>query len=826
MELYSAITRAARSLRRAPVFSITVILTLTLGVGAATAIFAIDDAVLIRSLPYGHPDRLVTISSDMPALGLHGAGITNGMFFTDLRLAHSFDGIAKYRQFTSTISDPNGAGQAERVPSAFVSANFTSVLEVNPILGRALTAADDKKGAPWAIDISEGLWKRRFGGDRNVLGKQLVVGSDRMEIVGVMPSSLRYPDPSDAIWVPLRLDPNDQYTGGFNGAALARLRAGVSIAAAERELAQILPRTAELFPNMAPGVTTQMVLDKAKPVERVVPLKTDLVGSASGMLWMIGAAALLVLLVTCANVANLLVVRADARQRELAVRSALGAGSSRVMGQFFSESGLLAAVALVMALVVAEVAVRLLVGGSPVHIPRLAEIRIDPRAIGFAVAVSAIAAAACSAVPALRFLRSDRLAALREGGGRAGTTSIARQRTRAMLVAAQMALALVALVASGLLVRSFQHLRAVRPGFNADRVATLSVSAPTSRYPKQADVVAFYRSISDRVAQLPGVTAVGITASVPLSDGNVDTDPLIVEGTWDPSKPIPALQRYTVVDAGFFQTMQIPLIAGQMFTAMGEQRWNEAVVSTETAREMFGDSTGQRAIGKRFQILPGSAYYTVIGVVRSVRDTSLFYPPTRAVYLPEAATQDTVSGQFGRSMAIVARTTGDVDATEQSIRAVVRSLDPVMPTFNVRSMATIVRDSTARLTFAMIVLGAAAAVTLVLGLIGLYGVIAYVVTLRGRELSLRMALGATPRSVLGLVAQQGLALSAMGVIAGLGLTFAVARFMRSFLFEVSELDPTTLVAATALLVVCAFVASLGPARRAARVDPAQALRGE
>jgi predicted permease len=825
MSPWSSISYAFRSLRRAPGFSLAVVATLTIGIGSAAAIFGVVDAVLLRPLPYGHAEQLVAASHELPPIGMAKAGQTAGTYFTYKRLAHTISGIAIYNDGSANVSDPDGRAQPERLPVAWVTANLFPMLEVKPILGRAFTDSEDVKDGPLVAMISEGLWRTRFGGDRNVIGKNLSLFERPTEIVGVLPSSFEFPDPATKIWVPRQLDPKDPYPGGFNHAAIARLKPGVSVADAERDFASVLPRMVDMFPNIAPGVTTQLLMDQAKPRPRLYTLRDDIVGEASKALWIVAAAALLVLLVTCANVANLLLVRADGRHRELSVRAALGAGRARVVAHFLTEAGVLAGVSAVLGLSAATVALRLLVAAGPAQLPRLSEVRMDGRVVAFTLLVTVLVAVACSAIPAIRFLRGDALSGLREGG-RSGTAGASRQRARAILVAAQMAFALVALAASGLLLRSFQRLHTVRPGFNPTGVATLWVSLPQVRYPRDTQVVRFYSQVVERAKQLPGVTAFGLTSRIPLSStGDMDQDPMLVEGKWDPSKKIGQLQMYSVADAGYFKAMGISLVAGKIFDRMEVQRGDESIISTQTAKEVFGDSTGVSALGKRFQILPKGPWHTIIGVVRSARDTSLFAPPTPAVFNPESISADSLNGP-GWRMALVARTNGDVQATTRSLQQIVRELDPGLPTFGAKSMEATVSESLARLSFTMIMLGVAAGVTLVLGVVGLYGVIAYVVTLRTRELGVRIALGAQPSSVAVMVARQGLALSAAGIVAGIVLLTVVGRFVRSFLFEVAPMDPLTIISSTALLAVFALLASWIPARRASMVDPTEALRSD
>jgi predicted permease len=825
MNFLQNLTYVWRSLRRAPVFAAAVVLTLTVGIGSAVAIFTVVNAVLLRPLPYGHPDRLVGAWHDIPLVSLSRAQQTIGTYRTYRQFATTIQGIALYDDGSANVSDPDGRADPQRMTVSWTTANLFPLLEVKPILGRAFSDAEDAPKGPNVAMISEGLWRSRFAGDRGVLGKKLVVAGKTAEIIGVMPSSFRFPNTATAVWLPRQIDPNDPFPGGFSHNSVARLKPGVTVAAAQKDFAQVLPRIVEISPNLAPGITTKMMLDQAKPVPLLIPMRDDVVGGIKTTLWIVAATAALVLLVTCANVANLLLVRADGRHRELSVRAALGAGQARVIALFFEEAAVLAALSSLLGLGAAAVAIKLLVSAAPAQIPRLAEIHIDSVVVVFTIFVAILVAAACSAIPALRFVREGSLSGLREGG-RGGTVGGRRQRARSLLVAAQMAFALVVLAASGLLMRSFARLHAVKPGFAVDGVATVWLSAPNLRYPNDSSVVRFYSQLTERVAQLPGVRDVGVTSRLPLTARGVDMDPIWIEGDEASTKKVPPLEMYTTVDAGYFRAMSIPLIAGRMFDRIDRQHYDEAIINVETAKLFFHDSTGRSAIGKRFRQLPGTPLHTIIGVVGSTRDTSLSAQPTRTVYFPESVSTDSVINQLARTMAIVARTNGDVAGTTRAIQQTIREIDPTLPTFGARSMRDAADASIAQLSFTMIVLGVAAGVTLILGVVGLYGVIAYVVTLRTRELGVRIALGAQPRAVATMVTMQGLALSGVGIVVGLGLAVLVARFLRSFLFEVAPTDPTILGGATLILVAFASLASWIPARRAARVNPLEALRAD
>lgn len=823
MSLRQSVTYACRSLARAPLFSVAVILTLTIGIGAASAIFAVVNAVLLRPLPYEQPNRLIGVWFDMAPINLFHVQQTAGTYRTFKQFARSIEGIAAYQDGSLNVADPDNRAEPARVSVAWFTANTVPLLGIRPVVGRSFSEAEDRpKAAPVAV-ISERLGKRRFAGAAAALGKKLVIAGKLTEIVGVMPDRFRFPNAGTDIWLPLQLDPNDPYPGGFNYNTFARLKPGFTLDAARRDFASALPRVVEVSPNMAPSVPMTMVLEQAKPVIRLVPMRDDVIGDAARTLWMVAATALLVLLVTCANVANLLLVRADARHRELAVRSALGAGRGRVLAHFLTEAAVLAGVSALLGLGGALIATRLLVSAGPTAIPRLSEVRVDGAVVAFTLIVATVVAVVCSAFPAIRFVRGNPLAGLRDGG-RGGTAGGRRQRMRGALVVAQVALALVVLATSGLLLRSFQRLHAVRPGFEPEGVATLWVAAPNLRYPSDSSVVRFFMNVAERVSHLPGVRNVGLSSRLPLSNQGMNQNPVYVEGDATTATKIPPLAVYVTADSGYFRAMGIPLVAGRLFDRLDRQRPDGAIISVETARSVFHDSTGRSALNKRFQELPSGPWHTVVGVVGSVRDTALAGGPTRSVYLPETAGGDTTTNQLQRTLAIVARTDGDVALATRGIQRVIRDLDPTLPTFDVRSMRATVDASMAMLSFTMVVLLVAAAVTLVLGMVGLYGVIAYVVALRTRELGVRIALGAQPSAVATMVTSQGLALCAGGIAIGLVLVVLGGRFLRALLFEVGPADPLAL--GTTVLVIFGFalVASWIPARRASRVNPAEALR--
>jgi putative ABC transport system permease protein len=824
MSSVASMRLAWRSLLRTPAFTISAVLTLVIGIGASVAIFAVVNGVLLRPLPYGAPERLVGVWHALPGVSIDKGNQTLGTYFTYKRLVQSIENIGLSQPGAVNVASPGGGGEPQRLTSASITASLIPTLDVAPLIGRNFSDAEDRPNGPNVVIIGEALWRSRFGADSGIIGRVIEVNGRSREIVGVMPARFRYPSAETRLWFPLQLDPNAEFDGGFNQDGVARLKPGVTIEATQRDFTIALARVGELFPNMAPGVPWKMVLEQAKPSPLLIPLREDLTSSISRTLWMVAAAAGLVLLVACANVANLVLVRADSRQRELAVREALGAGRARVLSHFLSESVVLAALSGALGVALAWIAIRALVLAGPADIPRLTELRIDGPTILVAVLVSLLAAAITSIIPALRLGRAPLSATLRDGG-RGGTVGRAQRRLRGAMVSVQIALALVVLAGSGLLIRTFQRLNAVRPGFDAANVQTFWLSLPGARYANDTLVTRFWATLTDRVAAIPGVRSVGLSSRVPLAPFGLNQNPFYAEDDPTSATKIPPLQIYYTTDGAYFEAMGIPLLAGRTFDRPGVQRLGDAIISQRTAEYFWKDATGRAAIGKRFRTLPGSMWQTVIGVVGSTRDTSLAAPATPAVYLPVTQERDP-AGQGQRTMALVVKTSGDPELLRAPVQGVIRELDPTLPTFRVQAMSTVLKSSMARLSFLIAMLGAAAVVTLLLGAIGLYGVMSYVVSLRTRELGVRVALGASPRSVAAMMTREGLVLTAAGIVGGLVLFAVTSRFLRGFLYGVAPIDPVTMIAAATMLTAVAALASWVPARRASRVDPATTLREE
>ena len=809
---------ALRSLKRTPVFTVATILTLVLGVGSSASMFTIVYGVLLAPLPYGHPDRLVSVSLQTPEL--RRVQQPPAVYFTYRRFARSLDDIGFYRTGNANIWTDGDGDAPERVTATWVTASTIQMLQVAPLLGRSFTTGEDRANGPNVVVLSESVWRTRFNAARDVIGKTLNVNSVPREIIGVMPERFWFPAADTRLWLPARVDPASTTAGDFTYSGVARLAPNATHDQAQRDLAQVLPSVAESFPRLESGTATADWLDGARPRPVVIPLRDEVTSGISRTLWLLAAAAGLVLFVAWANVANLMLIRADGRQLELAVREALGASRLRIATHFLGESLVLGATAASLALFAAWGAVRALVAFGPADVPRLGELGIDLTTVVFVVVVAILGAVVCSAVPAIR-IRSAALSINLRDGGRGETAGKARQRLRATIAALQLAVALVVSAGSALLLRTFHRLYEERPGFDATNVMTLWTQLPFARYGDSSAVRAYARLV-ESVRQLPGVRAAGLTSRLPLGAGEPWQLSFRIEGEGR-SLTLPV----DAVDDEYFRTMSIPLLAGRVFQRVGVQRDGDIVISQRAAATIFKDPSGRSAVGRRFVLEPSGPTYTVVGVVADVRDRDLATAPLATVYVPQVVPIDPrVEPGARRTMALVIKTAVPPETIVRGVRRIVRDLDPTVPIFNAETMSNVVRASTARLQLMLTLMATAAAITLVLGTIGLYGVMAYMVALRTREFGVRVALGANPQDIAQAVAKRGLKLAAVGVAAGFVLYATLAPFLRAFLYGVTASDPVTLIVVTLALVGTASLASWFPARRAAHVDPVEALRQE
>jgi predicted permease len=805
-----------RSLQRTPVYTITVILTLALGLASVGAMFALVHGVLLAPLPYGQPDRLVGIRLDVA----DGSRIGNSpaVHATYRSFATQLEDLALYRVGRANVGAGQDAIGAENLTVSWISASMMRVLQAAPSIGRTFTDDEARRGGPDAVILSEPEWRTRFGAAPDVIGRTLLVNEVAREIVGVMPAGFAFPHAGIRMWLPAK--PSDDTTASdFFYAGVARLAPGASGESTQRELAAILPRMAELYPRLGSGGSTAAWIDEMKPAPRVQALREALTDDVAPTLWLLAAVAGLVLLVAWANVANLALIRADAARRDVAVRQALGAGPLRALAQFFGESLLLGSAAAVLAVLAATAALQALRVFGPTDLPRLAELSIGPWSAGF-IALMALLGSGIGLLALARLDQPGGLSRRLRAGTHGQSPGTARQRLRAIVTVLQIAVALVVLSGSALLLRTADRLHNVHPGFEADQVTTFQILLPFARYGDAARV-AFHARLTERVRALPSVLAAGLTARLPLAPGGAPEQGFRVDG-----EVRARLLPVNVIGDGYFAAMRIPLRAGRDFRSLESQRPDELLISQRAALQLFADPMGTESLGRTLTLDPGGPGYTVIGVVGDVRYDDLATPASALVYRPQVVA--TVPAQPGPlpGMVLVVRSSGAPESLVAAVRGIVRDLDPGVPVFEVNGMPEVVRQSMARLTLTLTVITAAAVVTLALGMIGLYGVMAYLVALRTREFGLRMAVGANAKRIAWSVVARGLALASIGVLVGLAVFSLAATSLRAAVLGIQAWDPLALASAILLLVATAVLASWLPARRAAAVDPAQALRAE
>lgn len=812
-----AIRPAFRSLKRAPVFTLTVVLTLAVGLAAIGSMFAVVYGVLLAPLPYGEPDRLVSLRMQTAESGEMGQ--PPALQVTYAQRAQTLDGVGFYRTGNSNLWIEGSDAGADSVVATWITASMMPLLKATPLLGRSFTAEEEVRGGPDAVILSESEWRSRFHAATDVIGRTVMVNSVSRQIVGVMPARFAFPTSATRLWLPAKRS-DDATVGEFSYTGVARLAPGVDVEQARHALAAALPGMADAFPRLESGVPTATWLADVRPAPIVEPLRDYVTRGIGRTLWMLMAAAGLVLLVAWANVANLLLIRADARQPELAVRAVLGAGRLRTALHVFTEALLLATAAGALAWLLIAGAVRALVAFGPVGIPRLAELVVGLPAIVFLVSVTAMGVVLATAVPLGRSWRTSLSGKLRDGG-RGASTGKSGTRFRAAVTTLQIALALAVTLGAALLMRTAHHLYRVDPGFDTTQVTTLRTQLPFARYDASA-AVAFYARLTDRLRELPAVHGAGLTMKLPLGSGSVLEQTFHVEPD-GPTRSLPV----NVVDGGYFAAMSIPVLAGRGFRRLDPEPNTDIVISRQAAATLFADPSGTASVGRRLTLAPSGLAYTVIGVVGDVRDRDLAEPPSAMLYRPLAVPTDPVAEPATqRNMALVVKSGEADDTVLPAIRRLVNELDATVPVYDVRTLRDVVGASTAQRSLMLAMMTAAAAITLLLGSIGLYGVMTYMVTLREREFGVRGALGADPGCIARLVTGQASRLTAGGLAVGFVLYALTAPFLQAFLFDVEATDPATLAGATLVVIGAATLASWLPARRAARIDPIRALRAE
>jgi predicted permease len=813
-QIKKEIRQAARRLLRSPAFTLAAAATLALGIAANATIFTVVNRVILQPLPYEQSNKLIWVDHVAPGIDLPGSpGLSQGLYEHYRNRVHTFSDLTIFRRDEWTLT---GEGNPERILGLFTTASLGSALRVQPQRGRWFTEKEAQDRVH-VVMISDELWRTRFSNDPNIIGRSIRLDGVPREVVGVLPPSFGFPDASVQLYVPERIESGSRPLAGSTTRA-SRACAALPRCDVKRELDALIAGLKQAFPS---DPVAQQALDAARLAGAPELLKDHVIGPVQRTLWILLGMVGLVLLIACANVANLFLVRSEARQREVAVRRALGAGRAGIIRYFLAESALLCVVGGAAGLAAAAVGVRLLVRFGPPDLPRLSEVAVDAFTAGWAALLVLIATFVFAAIPLLQ--RSGPLAGTLREGGRSATAGRARFRTRNALMAGQVALALVLLVGSGLMVRSFLRLRAVNPGFTAEHVFTFDVSLTSSDYADRARAVRFHEALLERVRALPGVSSAGAISCIPLT-GSCWGDPLLVRGRPRQPGELPPIVQIRRSLPGFFETMHIRLERGRSFEPADHQQRAGVVVLSRRAAELYfpnEDPLGKQ-IGFMFES-DNQPWYTIVGVVDDTPIDNLGERPFGLVYFPVIDPVDNV-GSGVHNMSFVVRTTVPPMSIANAVRNAAAQVNPNVALGHTRSMEMIVSAATARMAFTMILLLIAGCIALLLGAVGIYGVISYVVGQRTSEIGVRMALGARPADMSTMVLRQSGIVVGIGLVIGLAGAYALTRLMTSLLFGITATDLPTYGAVTAFLLSVAALASWLPARRAAGLDPLIALR--
>jgi putative ABC transport system permease protein len=805
--LFQDLRYGARILLKQPGITLVAVVTLALGIGANTAIFSLVNSILLRPLPFREPDRVVRLIQSSPKLGLATWGVSQADFAAYRDQNRSFESVALYNSGAINLT---GDGEPERLPMTSVTADFFKVFGVSPLLGRTFVAGEDAQGRNSVCVISHAFWQRRFGGDPNITGRMLNLNNVPTQIVGVMPADFKFPRLEIDLWTPLALDP--KRTAPYFFAVIARLRPGVAAGQAQADTTGVLQNFGRSNPNLSEAVGLN---EGAGPRTIVQPIREVLLGKTQKPLLVLLTAVALVLLIACANVANLLLARATARTKEIAVRVSLGATPRRVARQLLTESVLLSFIGAVVGVGLASIGVRLLDKLPLSGIVRIEEVSLSGRVLAFTAGLTILTGLLFGMMPALRAYAMGLESGLREGAR--GTVS--HRRLNSALVAVQFALSLVLLIGAGLLLKSFQRLESVNLGFTAENTLTMVASLPRNKYDSDAKTLLFYESAVERLRNAPGIKAVGLTSNLPFgNDTNVDG--IIVEGQEPPKgSNVSQTEQAEIqsVTPGTFQALGIPILQGRDFQASDHANAPlVAIIDEPLARRYWpaGD-----AIGKRIQTSGDGVWLTIVGIVGGIKHVSLAEEKQPHLYYVMAQNP-------APRAAFVVRTDGPLNAALPSFRAAIKEVDADMPLYLVRSMTEIIGQtlSTQRLT--NILLTAFAILALTLAAVGIYSTMSVYVGSRTKEFGIKLALGAQPGALRRAVMRQGLWLTGTGVLVGIGGALALTRTIRSLLFEVSTTDPLVFTAVPLLLVIVSLVACYTPARRATKVNPLVALRDQ
>jgi predicted permease len=801
-------------------FAATAVLTLGLAIGANTAIFSLIESILLKPLPFPDQDRIVVVLQTAPGVGIQDLNTSAAGFFNYREENSTFADIGLWEGGYESVT---GLEEPERVASLTVTARLLPILGVQPMLGRAFTEQDDMPAAPDQVLLSYGYWQRKFGGDREVLGKRINAGGVVREVIGVLPQKFWILDQKPDLIFPLKLDRSKVTMGGFHFHAIALLKSGVTLAQANADVARMIPLERNKFP-MFPGMSIKM-FDDARFGPNVRLLKQDAVGDIGKTLWLLMATVGLLLVIACANVGNLMLVRAEGRQQELAIRAALGAGWAQITRELLLECVTLSVIGGALGLALAIAALRLLITFSPAHLPRLEQLSVDGAVLLFTFSISLFSGILFGLIPAVRHVSPDLAATLR-GGGRTSSQGRERQRARNILVMVQVALALVLLIGSGLMIRSFQAMRRVQPGFTTtDTVQTARLVIARVQGPAPGQMALLDHAILDHLATIPGVRSVSIGTDLPMT-GDKAQDLIVPEDHPYQEGRVPPLRRFVSVMPGYFQTMGIPFLAGR------ELNWIDihqirpvAIVSENLAREYWGSPSA--ALGKRIHDPAGARWSEIVGVVGDVRQDGVDQAAPSFVYWPLLSRDNKGDPSIPYSAHIVLRSDrAGSQSFMNEIRGAVWAVNPNLPMADVRTIGDIYSQSMARTSFTLVLLLLAGVMALLLGVVGIYAVISYSVSQRTREMGIRIALGAKQSELKLMFVRHGLLLGAIGVAAGLAAAIGLARVMTAMLFEISPLDPATYGAVSLVLLAAVVLASYLPTSKVLAVDPVVALRAE
>ena len=811
-----------RRLSRTPMFTAATVVTLAVAVGANTAIFSVIEGVLLKPLPYPRPEELVGVWHTAPSINIKELPASPSMYFIYREQSRAFQDIGLYNGNSVNVT---GVAEPEQLWVMLVTDGTLPILGVPPLLGRWFNPADTLPGGAETVLLTHGYWQRKFGGDPAIVGKTIRVDGTPREVIGVMPERFRFLDEGvPPLILPFKLDRSKTGLGDFSYEAVARLKPGVTLAAANADVARMIPIVNRSFPA-PPGLSLKL-LEEVRIGPNVRPLKQVVVGDVGKLLWVVMGGIGMVLLIACANVANLLLVRAEGRQQEIAVRAALGATRGRIAADLLFESLILGVAGSAIGLGLAYGALRVLVAMAPAGLPRLSDIGIDGPVLLFTLAVSLLTSLLFGAVPVLKYAGARLLSGLRDGARTLGQ-SRERHQARSVLVVVQVALAVVLLISSGLIIRTFRALTAVHPGFAGPAgIQTLRLTIPDAEVPEPERVVRMQEEILRRIAAIPGVSSVGSGTGVPM-DGGISRNPIFAQDRTYLDSQLPPLRQFRFVSPGYFRTLGTPLIAGRDFT------WTDiyskrpvAIVSENMAREYWQDRDG--ALGKRIRMSTTDDWCEIVGVVADVHSEGVSKDAPTAVNWPifmRRFWDEEPMVRRSQTYAIRSSRAG-TESFLKEIRRAVWSVNANLPLADVHTLDYFYRKSMARTSFTLVMLAVAGGMALLLGIVGLYGVLAYSVSQRTREIGIRMALGAERRELTLIFVRHGLLLAAAGVTCGLGAALGLMRLMSSLLFRVGPLDPVTYGAVSLGLIATAMLASYLPSRSAAGVDPVEALRAE